>query len=112
MTLLKSAGNFGMPPQELFAALGALGEELQATGVLVETAGLAPTAASPLVKLADDTITVTNGFEGAGTVDAYAIYEVESIDDAVKLAQSFLEIHQKYWPAWSGEVEVRQTFGG
>ncbi|GAA3220291.1 hypothetical protein [Actinocorallia longicatena] len=112
MTLLRSAGDFGAPPPELFAALAELGEELKAAGVPVDTAGLAPTAVSPLVTLSGDAVSVTEGFSSAGSPDAFAIYDVASVEEAVAWAGRFLETHRRCWPGWSGEVEVRQTFGG
>jgi hypothetical protein len=111
MTLLEPSGDFGNPPAELFVALGQLGEEARAKGVLVETGGLAPTAASIKVTVAGGEVTVTNGYtQPAATVAAYAIYEVNTLEEAVDWTRRFNEVHQKHWPAWEGATEIRQIF--
>ena len=53
MTLIKSAENTNLapPPPMLFQAIARLGDEAKQAGVLVDTAGLVPTAAGALVRL-------------------------------------------------------------
>jgi hypothetical protein len=53
MTLIKSAENLktGPPPVELLQAIGRLGGEAAQAGVLVDTAGLMPTAVGARVRL-------------------------------------------------------------
>jgi hypothetical protein len=53
MTLIKSAENskLGPPPAELLQAIGRLGGEATQAGVLVDTAGLMPTAVGARVRL-------------------------------------------------------------
>ena len=53
MTLIKSAEdtNLAPPPPVLFQAIARLGDEAKQAGVLVETAGLMPTAAGARVRL-------------------------------------------------------------
>ncbi|MGX1808418.1 hypothetical protein ACWIGI_22085 [Nocardia sp. NPDC055321] len=113
MTLLKSAADFGMPPAELFDALAEFGAEATKAGVLAETAGLTPTAGSTLITLTGGEISTTNGFDQpvSETVAAYAIYEVETVEEAAEWGFRFAELHRKHWPAWEGRIEVRQTFG-
>jgi hypothetical protein len=53
MTLIKSAENLkiGPPSAELFQAIGRLGGEAAQAGVLVDTAGLMPTAVGARIRL-------------------------------------------------------------
>ncbi|MFD9687804.1 YciI family protein [Kitasatospora sp. NPDC059088] len=114
LILLKSDGDFGMPPTELFTAIGELGAEAVAAGVFVETGGLAPLDGSTLVTLAGGEITVSSEFEQspAETVAAYTIYDVESVEEVVAWTERFFEVHRKHWPVWSGKAEIRQIFNG
>ncbi|WP_433327836.1 YciI family protein [Spirillospora sp. CA-294931] len=108
MTLLKSSGDFGPPPPEVFGAIAALGD--QAGKTLVESAGLSLPADSVRVSLNGGQITRTDGCDSV-SADAYAIYEVADLDEATAWATKFLDVHRKHWPAWEGTVEIRQTFG-
>ena len=73
MTLIKSAENstIGPPPAKLLQAIGRLGGDAAQAGVLVDTAGLMPTAAGARVRLE------ASGHEVVG---AYAIFNVQSVD--------------------------------
>jgi hypothetical protein len=75
MTLIKSAEKVGPPPPELFQAIARLGDEARQAGVLVETAGLMPTAAGARVRLDGGQISTSEGPFGSGQeiVGGYAI---------------------------------------
>ena len=53
--------NLGPPPPVLFQAIARLGDEAKQAGVLVETAGLMPTAAGALVRLNGGQISTSEG---------------------------------------------------
>lgn len=112
MTLIKSAenANIGPPPPELFQAIARLGDEAQQAGVLVETAGLMPTAAGARVRLDGDQISTSEGpFESdQEIVGGYAIFNVGSKQDAIDWAKRFMALHREYWSGWHGETEVRE----
>jgi hypothetical protein len=112
MTMVKSAENFGPPPQELMDAIGAAGEEQTKAGVLLETGGLGPTAQSARLRLEGGKVTVTDGpfAEAREVVGGYAVYDVRSIDEAVEYSRRFIELHAQHWPGWEGEIEVRPLF--
>ena len=101
------------PPQELFDAIGRIAEEWTSSGVLLDTAGLAPTAASTRVRLAAGQITTESGpfTDDKEAVTAYALVQVDSPQDAIDRAIEFLSLHKQHWPGWEGSSEVRQTFG-
>lgn len=112
MMLVHGSESFGPPPQALMDAINKLGEEAFKAGVLVETGGLAPSAAGARVRVAGGKITVTDGpfSEAKELVGGYAVYELKSKDEAIEYARRFMEVHREYWPEWEGETEIRQVF--
>jgi len=111
LTLVKGVENAGPPPQPLMEAIGTLGEEATIAGVLVETGGLGPSALGASIRIGDGTVQVTDGPFGEGTelVGGYAVYEVESKEEALDWSRRFAQLHADHWPSWTGEVEVRQV---
>ena len=49
--------------------------------------------------------------ESRELVGGYAIVEVDTYEQAVEAARKIIEVHEKYWPGWEGEAEVRQIMG-
>lgn len=111
MTLVKSAESSGPPPTELMGAIAKLGAEATQAGVLVETGGLVPSAAGARIRLSGGRLTVTDGpfTEAKEVVGGYAVYEVSSKQEGIEWTRRFVELHQKHWPRWEGEVEIRQV---
>jgi hypothetical protein len=101
------------PPPELMDAIMKLGGEAAAAGALLDTHGLAPSAAGGArVGLCGGRLTVTDGpFAEAKETVSYALYEVRSRDEAVQWASRFMELHRDLWPGWEGETDVLQVFG-
>ena len=112
MMLIKHAENQGPPPQELMDAISALRDEAIAAGTIRGNGGLAPTAQSTRVRVANGQIAVMDGpfTETKEVVGGFAEFEFETKEAAVKSAIHFMELHKKHWPGWEGEVEVRQMF--
>ena len=79
---------------------------------MIETGGLAPSAMSTRVRLAQGKITALDGpfAETRELVGGYAIFEFKSKQEAIESTLQFMELHKKYWPAWEGETEIRQIF--
>jgi hypothetical protein len=115
ITLLKTPdlSALGPPPPALFAALGALGGEATAAGVMLDTAGLAPAETATNVRLSGGEVTVTEGpaADAKEPVVAYAIYQVSSKEEVVEWVNRFTDCHKQHWPGWEGETEIRQLFG-
>ena len=113
MTLIKSAENstIGPPPAELLQAIGRLGGEAAQAGVLVDTAGLTPTAAGARVRLEGGKISTSERPTATGheVVGAYAIFNAQPKQDAIEWANRFMELHREHWKGWQGEIEVRQV---
>ena len=112
MMLVKSAENSGPPPKELMEAIAKLGEEASKAGNMIETGGLAPSAMSTRVRLAQGKITALDGpfAETRELVGGYAIFEFKSKQEAIESTLRFMELHRKFWPSWEGETEIRQIF--
>jgi len=115
MTLLKAGDNSkaGPPPAELFMAIGTLGEEAMKAGVLVDTAGLAPSAMSGTrISLSNGNLDVSDGpFNNGTELGSYALYEVNSKEEVIDWATRFMNLHKEHWAGWEGETEILQVFG-
>lgn len=111
MMFIKHTENYRMEdvPQSLFQAMGEFVGEATKNGLMVDTAGLQPTAKGHRVRLSKGKITVSDGpfAESKEVVGGYAIIEAKSREHALELAREFMEIHRVHWPAFEGECEVR-----
>jgi hypothetical protein len=96
-------------PQALMDAMGEFVQEGFKSGVLKDTAGLKPTSEAFRVRSSKNRLTVTDGpfTEGKEVVGGYAMVEVASREEAMKIARDFMELHRLHWPAFEGECEVR-----
>src|SRR5262245_10150282 len=100
------------PPAALMEAMGQFIEKSRKDGTLVDTGGLLPSATGARVRLTNGQITVTDGpfAETKEVIGGWAILEVSSKAEAVRVATEFMELHRKYWPGFEGESEVRLMF--
>jgi len=96
-------------PQGLMDAMGVYVGDAFKAGWLVDTAGLLPTSEGTRVTLANGKITVTDGpfTESKEIVGGYAIVQVKSKEEALKIGREFVELHQKHWPGFDCESELR-----
>ena len=94
------------PTPEKMAEIGAFGMEMSKAGVLLMTGGLQRPASGTKLKLADGDFTVTDGpfAETKELIDGFALIEVKSFEEAVKVARRFMTI------AGDGEGEILQVF--
>ncbi|MBB4913242.1 YciI family protein [Streptosporangium saharense] len=100
------------PPAELMEAIAKLGEEATGAGVLLDTAGLAPSAQGTRVELAGGRLSVTDGpFAETKELISYALYQVGSKEEAVEWAARFLRLHRDLWAGWEGEADVLRVLG-
>ena len=113
MMIVKHAEKQGPPPKQLMDAIAKLAEEETKAGTMLGSGGLAPTAQGARVRLSGGKVTVTDGpfAETKEVVGGYAQFELKSKEEAIESAVRFMELHNKYWPGWEGETEVRQMFG-
>jgi hypothetical protein len=112
LILLRAEQPPGPPPAGLMEAIMALGEEATKAGALLDTAGLAPSAAGARVSLRAGALRVTDGpFTESKELISYALYDVRSKEEAVEWANRFLKLHRDFWPEWEGDAEVLKVFG-
>ncbi|HET6348049.1 MAG TPA: YciI family protein [Candidatus Krumholzibacteria bacterium] len=96
-------------PQGLLDAMGKFVEASFKSGILKDTAGLKGTADGFKVINRGGKMSVTDGpfTESKEIVGGYALVEVASHDEALKVARDFMELHRVHWPEFNGECEVR-----
>ena len=106
MMLLSGTNPSTPPPPELFEAIMKLGGEATEAGVLLDTAGLLPSAAGARVALDGAKVTVTDGpfTESKEVIGGFAILQANSKEEVIKLAKDFLEV------VGGGECELRQIY--
>ena len=111
MMFIKHAEDFRQAdvPASLYEEMGKFIEETTKSGNFVSGAGLQPSSAGARVKLKNGKITVMDGpfTETKEIVGGYAIIEAKTREEALDIAQRFMEIHRTHWPTFEGESEVR-----
>ena len=104
------------PSEELLTAMGSYNDQLKQAGVLVDLAGLYPSAGGRRVRFSGGSRTVVGGpFAGPKELIAgYWILQVQSMDEAVDWAKRFpFEVLSRIYPGEygaEGEIEIRQVF--
>lgn len=100
------------PPAALMEAMGTFIQKSMQDGSLVDTGGLLPSKDGARVRLANGTISVTDGpfSEAKEVIGGWAIIRADSKEAAVKSATEFLDLHRKHWPEFEGECEVRPMY--
>ena len=112
MMLLSGINPSTPPPPELFEAIMRLGGEATEAGVLLDTAGLLPSANGARVSVAAGKLTVTDGpFTESKELISYALYDVRSRDEAIEWASRFVKLHRDLWPGWEGQTDILQVMG-
>jgi hypothetical protein len=117
MLMIKGDPEAGAAPsEELLTAMGSYNEELQQAGVLLDLAGLLPSAEGRRVRFAEGNRTVIEGPfpESKALIAGYWILQVESMDEAVEWAKRApFEALSRIYPGEygaTGEIEIRRVF--
>jgi hypothetical protein len=117
MLLIKGDPQPGAAPsEELLGAMGSYNDELKEAGVLIDLAGLLPSAMGRRVRLAGGNRAVIEGpfAESKQLIAGYWILQVQSMDEAVEWAERFpFEAWSRIYPGEYGaevEIEIRQVF--
>jgi hypothetical protein len=106
------------PSEELLTEMGRYNEELQKAGVLLDLAGLLPSAEGRRVRFADGDRTVIDGPfpESKQLIAGYWILQVPSMEEAVEWAwakRAPFEALSRIYPGEygaTGEIEIRRVF--
>ncbi|WP_328501948.1 YciI family protein [Streptomyces sp. NBC_00457] len=98
------------PSPELMQRMGELIEEMTKAGVMLDTAGLTPTAQGTRVHWEDGKISVTDGpfTETKEAVGGYAILQCKDRAEALEWTKRFLKVHEDFWTV---TCEVREIMG-
>ena len=108
LSMIRVNENSGMQPSEqLIGDMHRLIEEMTREGVLLDTAGLRPSADGARVKLRGGKTSVVDGpfAESKEVIGGFAILQADSMAQAIELTRRFLHVHG---PEWELECEVRQ----
>ncbi|MCW2870896.1 YciI family protein [Actinacidiphila oryziradicis] len=98
----------GGPSPELMEDMGKLIDEMTKAGVLLDTAGLRPSAEATRVHLSGGKMSVTDGpfAEAKEMIGGYAIVQAKSKEEAIEWTKRFLAVHGDEWDI---TCEVRQV---
>lgn len=111
LMLIKHAESYRSEPipQALIDAMGPFIEKSIASGVLKDTAGLKPTSEAFRVRSSGGKLHLIDGpfTESKEMVGGYAVVEVQSREQALQVANEFMELHRVHWPALDATCEVR-----
>lgn len=109
---VRSADEYGAPPQALQDAMGAAMEEAFKSGTMVQAGGLSTLKEGGLkLTLTDGKVTDGPYSEAKELVGGFAIQDFDTYEEAVESARWLLDLHKEHWPDWEGEVEVREMYG-
>ena len=106
LSVYKTAERPTPPTPEEMATMGKLVEEGMKAGWLVATEGCMPSKHGARVRRSSDKITATDGpfTEATEVIGGFAIFKVNSREEAVELTRQFLRV------AGEGECELRQLY--
>jgi hypothetical protein len=117
MLMIKGDPQPGAAPSgELLGAMGRYNDELKEAGVLIDLAGLLPSAMGRRVRLSGGNRAVIDGpfAESKQLIAGYWILQVPSMEEAVEWAERFpFEAWSQIYPGEYGaevEIEIRQVF--
>jgi hypothetical protein len=96
-------------PAALNDAMGQFVGDAMKRGIIVDTNGLQSTHKGKRIRSSGGKLTVIDGpfTESKEIVGGYAIVELPSDEEALKLASEFMELHRIHWPEFEGESELR-----
>ncbi len=110
LSIVKSSESQGPVPQGLMDAMDKLvGESIRNRSV-IQTGGLGPSSKGARVRISKGKLTVTDGpfTEAKEVLGGYAVLAANSREEALENARTFMELHQRHWPEWEGECEIRE----
>lgn len=95
----ESAAPAGGPSPELMQRMGELIEEVTKAGVMLDTAGLTPSAQGTRVHWEGGKLTVTDGpfTESKEVIGGYALMQCKDKAEALEWTKRFLKVHEDYW---------------
>ena len=101
------------PNPELMAAIAKLAEDATKRGVMVTAGGLLPSSEGIRVRVSSGKTVIIDGpfAETKELVGGFAIFNLESREEAVKMGAEFMQLHADILgPSYEGELEIRPMF--
>ncbi|AKN69387.1 MULTISPECIES: YciI family protein [Streptomyces] len=107
----ESSAPAGGPSEELMQRMGELIEEITKAGVMLDTAGLTPSAQGTTVRWEGGRLSVTDGpfTEAKEVIGGYALMQCKDKAEALEWTKRFLQVHE---PFWTVSCEVREIAEG
>lgn len=111
LSIVKAAENQGEPPAALLEAMDKFVAQSLKDGDVIQTGGLAPSAAGFKIRMTAGKLVITDGpfTEAKEVVGGYAVLAAATRQEALDAAQRFMDLHVRHWPTWVGECEVREV---
>ncbi len=108
--LVRTTEGQGAPPRPMMDAMGKFIESSLADGSLIQTGGLAATSGGARIRQSGGRLHLTDGpfTETKEVIGGYAILEAPSREAAVEIMRKFMQLHERHWPEWEGECELRE----
>ena len=101
----------GQPPDAgLVAAMGNLIGDAVKSGKLIDTAGLLPTSHGTRIRVANGKLSITDGpfAETKEQIGGYALFNLSSKEEALKLGRDFMQLHVDHLgKSYEGLLEIR-----
>jgi hypothetical protein len=112
MFIIKTA-HAGPPTAELMGAMHKLADREIKAGRMLDDGGLTPLAMGAHVSIENGRVSVLDGpfVEAKEVIGGYAIFELQSKEEAVASAVEFMQLHKDFMPGWEGTCEVRAVAG-
>jgi len=107
LSVFKSPERDTPPTEQEMATMGQYIEERARAGVLLSTEGCLPSRMGMRVRRSGDKVTVTDGpfTEAKEVVGGFAIFQVDTREEAIEEARRFLQV-----VGTDGECEIRQLY--
>jgi hypothetical protein len=108
MFIVKSA-HPAPPTPELMQAMHKLADREIKAGRMLDSGGLMPLATGAQVRITDGQLSVVDGpfVEAKEVIGGYAIFELQSKEEAVAAVTEFMQLHKDFAPGWEGTCEIR-----
>ena len=101
----------GHPPDAgLVAAMGKMIVEMTQAGKLIDTAGLSQSSEAARIRVSSGKMSIIDGpfAETKELIGGYAIFNLSSHAEALKLGRDFMQLHIDFLgPQYEGQLEIR-----
>jgi len=112
MFIVKSS-HHAEPTPELLEAMHKLAQREIQAGRMLDDGGLVPLDMGAQVAAVKGELKVTDGpfIEAKEVVGGFAIFELPGMEEALKSARDFMQLHTDLMPGWDGTCEIRAIAG-